>query len=306
MFRSIYDIGISYTDKQEAILNPFFRETPFFNSMPCIEASKGPVNIYEKVKEIKIPEFVNYDAPLPNISASTELGYATIGKVGGRMNIPKDKARLLGKEEIIAKQMPLILNKAGQAFDYSYLYNGVKAYCLENKANCVTRIGTAGSGNTYFSMIGVTWSEGGNCGLYQPALSGEKMFDIYPLGGGNEMNIPDNNGNNITGYVIEVACFIGIQLPDPQRVHALVNIDSSNIPTLQQLLDFQFAFGGYGNNSVIYCHPLVFNKLAASLTKDSKVGDGMIERRDGRLYINGCPVILNPNMLNGTEAYVES
>lgn len=305
MFRSIYDIGIAYKDKQEAILNPFFRETPFFNSMPCIEASKGPVNIYEKVKDIAIPEFVNYDAPLPDISASTELGYATIGKVGGRLNIPLDKAKLIGKEELIAKQLPLILNKAGQAFDYSYLYNAVKRFCLENKSECVTRIKSSGSGSTYYSMIGVTWSDGGNCGLYQPALSGEKMFDIYALNGGNVTNIPDTAGNFISGYIYEVACFIGIQLPDPQRVHALVNIDASNIPTLKQLLDFQYAFGGYGANSAIYCHPLVFNMLVASLTQDDKIGDGLIERRDGRLYINGCPVILNQNMLNGTEDYVD-
>ena len=104
---------------------------------PC-GGGKGAINTFERVKDVTIPEFVKYDSPLP-VSASTELGYATIGKVGGRLNLPLDQCKLLGKE-ILRKKLPLIFNRTGQAFDYSYMYNSLKAFCLENKSECVTRI----------------------------------------------------------------------------------------------------------------------------------------------------------------------
>lgn len=302
MQNTIYDICMSYTDKQQQIIDPFFKETPLFKSMPCIEASKGAINTFEKVKDVAIPEFVNYDSPLPVISASTELGYATIGKIGGSLNLPLDKCRLLGKEKMLASQLPLIFNRTGQAFDYSYMYNSLKAFCLENKSECVTKIHNAGS--AFYSMIGVTWSEGENCGLYQPALSGEKMFNITPIAGGEVTRFNDASGNPISGYVLEITMFLGIQLPRTDRIHALVNIDSTHIPTYNQLLDFVYNFGGYTQNSAIYVHPRCLNLILASFTTDATRADMITRGADGILRIAGCPVIVDQNMLNGTEAIV--
>ena len=304
MKNTIYEICMSYTDKQQHIIDPLFKETPLFNSMPCMEASKGAINTFERVKDVTIPEFVKYDSPLPVISASTELGYATIGKVGGRLNLPLDQCKLLGKEEILRKKLPLIFNRTGQAFDYSYMYNSLKAFCLENKSECVTRIGSSGS--AFYSMIGVTWSEGENCGLYQPKLSGEKMFDVYPMNGGNITYIKDSSGNEYAGYVLEIAMFLGIQIPRTDRIHALVNIDSTNVPTHKQLLDFVYDFGGYTPNSVIYCHPLCLNIIISKFMEETKHADLIKMDNEGRVRINGCLVVPDQNMINGTEAIVNA
>lgn len=302
MKRTIYDISMSYTDKQELIVDPFFKETPLFNSMVCMEASKGAMNIFEKIKDVSIPELVDYDAPLPLVSASTELGYAKIGKVGGRINLPLDKCKLLGRENILAKQLPFILNRTGQAFDYSYMYSSLKAFCLENKTDCVTRIGTTGT--DFYSMVGVSWSEGENCGLYQPALSGEKMFDIYPIGGGQIIDIKDSAGNVFAGYAMEIVMFLGVQLPRTDRIHLLANCNTSNIPTYQQLLDFVDDFGGYRPNSAIYCHPTMRNIIASTYQKESGHADLITVDQTGQMRIAGCPIIVDANMLKGTEAIV--
>lgn len=304
MKNTIYEIAKSYTDKQEHIVDPMFRETPLFNSMPCIEASKGPINAFEKVKDVAIPEIVDYDSPLPVIHATTEMGFATIGKVGGRINLPLDKCKLLGKEAIINQQLPLIFNRAGQAFDYSYTYNCLKAFCVENSNDCLTKIATTGSGEAFYSMIGVTWSEGENCGLYQPALSGQKMFEIYPINGGNITYFRDKAGNDIAGYILEIVTYLGIQLARADRVHTLCNINAENLPSYEQLLDFVYKFGGYTANSAIYCHPLLFNLLAGKFALASGRADLITIGADGIMRIANCPVIVNPNMLPGTEAFI--
>lgn len=299
---TIYQICMSYKDKQADLINPLVQEAPLFQTMVCMEASTGPINTFEKVKDVTIPQIVEYDAPLPVITVHTELGYATIGKVGGRLNLPLDKVRLLGKEAILAKELPPIFNLTGQAYDYSYTYNSLKAYCLENKEQCVTRIAT--TGDKFYSMIGVTWAKGQNCGLYQPALSGERMFNITPIGGGQIIDIRDKNGNVVAGYAMDITMFLGIQIPRPDRIHALVNINDSNLPTYKQLLDFVSSFGGYTDNSYIYCHPLCLNAIVAKFSEEGKHADLIKINDDGDVRIGKCRIIANPNMAKGTEALV--
>jgi hypothetical protein len=300
MERTIYDICMSYTDKQEVFIDPFFKETPLFNTMKCIEASKGATNVFEKIKEVQIPELVDYDAPLPLVSASTELGYAKIGKVGGRINLPLDQCKLLGKEAILAKQLPPILNRTGQAFDFSFMYSSLKAHCVANSTDCVTKIGTAGS--NFYSMVGITWGEGENCGLYQPKLSGKKMFDFYAIGGGNIIDLKDKDGKTFAGYAMELAMYLGIQIPRNDRIHLLANCNSSNVPSYEQLLNFVDDFDGYDPaNSAIYCHPKMRNILSATFQKDTGHADLITVDNTGLMRISGCPVIVDKNMLKGTE-----
>lgn len=303
MENTIYEIANTYVEKQTEIIDPFFKETPLFNSMPVQEVSGLYNNVFEIVKDVAVPEVVNLDAPLPKIYANTELGYASIAKVGGRIEIPKDKADALGgKDKVIAKQMPTILNRAGQAFDASFMYNSLKKTALESGS--YTKCGGEAASSQY-SMIGITWSQGENCGLFQPKLSGAKMFDTYALFGGNLGNISDKAGKDISGWVIEMVLFMGIQLARPNdRLHALVNIDADHIPTADILLDFVDAFDGYTNSSVIYAHPKCINFLKATYMKDLQSYRFITMDNNGNVRINGCLVVPDKNMLKGTEEVV--
>lgn len=304
---TIYEICQSYTDKQDLIIDPFFKETPLFNSMPCVEASKGLVNVFSTVKDYTLPEIVDYDAQLPVISATIETGFATIGKVGGRMNIGLDKARLLGLENIINQQMPAIMMGAGRSFDRTYMYNGLKKFCVNNAADCLTKGGSV-TDNANFSMIGITWGKGENCGIYQPAMSGAKMFDRYAIGGGNIIYVDNERGEKIAGYALEIVTYIGIQLPRKDRVHAFVNIDNSHLPSAEDLLQFVTKFNGFdSDSSVIYCHPLLFVKLVAKFSQEQQRNDvihaGQWNGKNAIFVVN-CPIVMDGNMLPGTEALV--
>ena len=120
------------------------------------------------------------------------------------------------------------------------------------------------------------------------------------------LTLKDSSGNEYAGYVLEIAMFLGIQIPRTDRIHALVNIDSTNVPTHKQLLDFVYDFGGYTPNSVIYCHPLCLNIIISKFMEETKHADLIKMDNEGRVRINGCLVVPDQNMINGTEAIVNA
>ena len=302
MKNTIYDIALSYADKQEHIVDPLQREAPLFQNLPCMETSKMDKNIFEIVKDVAIPTVNDFDAPLPKLYANTELNYASLAKIGGRIELPLDKCRMLGRAELIQKQMPVILNRAGQAFDASFMYNSLRKFCIDHASDCVTNAGGGDSGG--YSIVGITWGEGENYGLFKPALSGQKMFDVYPLSGGNIMNIQDKEGKEISGYVIEMVMFLGIQLARLDRIHSIINIDATHLPTFNDLLDMVYSIGGYGDNSVFFAHPKLIYKLRSQYMADNQHKDGFVMDADGNLRVDKVRFIADPNMLDGTETKI--
>ncbi len=303
MKNTIYEIALSYADKQEKIVDPLQREAPFFQNLPCMETSKMDKNIFEIVKDVAVPTVNDFDAPLPKLYANTELNYASLAKIGGRIELPLDKCRMLGKDELISKQMPIILNRAGQAFDKAFIYNSLRKFCIEHTADgCVTNAGGGDSGG--YSMVGITWGEGENYGLFKPALSGQKMFDVYALDGGNITNIFDNAGKAISGYIIEMVMFLGIQIARTDRIHSIVNIDASHLPTFNDLLDMVYDIGGYGDNSVVFAHPKLIYKLRNAYMGDNLHKDGFTMDADGNLRIDKVRVVQDPNMKDGDETKI--
>lgn len=300
MKNTLYDIAVNYTERQEHIIDPLQREAPLFRNLPCMETSQIDKNVFEVIKDVAVPTVTDYDAPLPNLYANTELNYASLAKIGGRIPLPLDKCRMMGRENLFRKQIGPILDRTGMAFDFAFMYNSLRKYCLENAADCATDIGGTG-----YSMVGVTWQEGENYGLFKPALSGAKIFDLYWLNGGNIGNIPDKSGKNISGYEAELVTFLGIQLPRKDRIHSLVNIDATHLPTYAQLLDFVYAFGGTDpENSVIFAHPKLINKLRAAFMQETQHKDFISYGADRTLYIDQCRLIPDANMLDGTEEQV--
>lgn len=303
MKNTLYEIATTYTDPQREIIDPFVEEAPLFQLLPCVQTTNADKNIFDIVKDVKLPEVVNFDAPVPQIYATTEKGYASLGKVGGRISIPLDKARIVSIEKLLATQLPIIFKRTGMAFDYSFMYNSLKKFCLENASECITKLGATTANSTY-SMIGVTWGEGENCGLYNPALAGEKLWNQYMLSGGNIMNIKDKNGNDISGYVWEIVTFLGIQLARTDRIHALVNIDATHLPTAEQFLDFIYDFGGDYGNSMIFAHPKLINKLRGKYQEEQHHHDIFTVDANGNIRVDKTLIVKDPNMSNGGEPVI--
>lgn len=299
---TIYELAQSYDDKQEIIVDPFQREAPLFQSMPCMLSSKADKNIFDIIKDVAVPTVTEFDAPLPKLYASTESNFASLAKVGGRFEIGRDRARLNGGvENILERQLPPILSRAGASFDYSFLYNSLRKFCIDNYAEYKTATSFSGQG---YSMIGINWADGENIGLVSPYLPGEKVFETTAIGGGNIIDLIDKTGHVYSGYALEIVTFIGIQLARPDKVHALVNIDASHMPTAEDILNFIDNFKGYnGNNCAIYAHPKLINALRAKYdSANDKVGFFHSDGRD--IYIDNVRIIRDDNLLAGTEASV--
>lgn len=309
MKNTFYDLTMNWNDREDYI-NPFLQDAPLFNSMPMMETNAKLANVTNKVKSITTPQVIDFDAPLPEIRTTFEKTYAVIGKVGGKISLGLDKIELLGEglDAYVAAQLEPIMNQTGQDFDKSFMYNIIKAFCLQNEAKCVTRCMTGQTANTgYYSMIGISWRRGENCGLYNPDLSGAKLFKIIPMGGGAVINIKNDAGQEIPGKQTIVQTYMGMQLPRPDRVHALVNIkpgETNGIPTPDQLLEFVSTFStGNPDNDVVYCHPTLINKIRAQYMRDNQHADFI--KQDGKdILIDDVRVVKDPNMLKGEEAAV--
>lgn len=307
MQNTIYELTQNWDDAR-FLVNPFLQDAPFFNSMPMMETNAKLANITDRVKEIKIPQIVNYDAPLPEIRTTFEKTFASVCKVGGIMTIGYDKAKLLegGVAEYIAKQMGPIMNKTGQAYDQSFIYNILKKFCIENGR--FTRVLPGQSAATgYYSMIGISWNLGENCGLYSPAMNANgkgKLFDTIPVAGGQVIQVKNENGEEILGKQLAVQTCLGLQIANEKRVHALVNISTTadnGIPTPDKLLEFVSEFEtGDPDKDVIYCHPSLINAIRAKYMREQYHVD-FIRSEGADVYIDNVRLVKDKNMLKGEE-----
>lgn len=312
MKNTIYDLTQNWQDR-DFLINPFLGDAPFFANIPMKETNAKLANVTTTVKDIEVPQIVEFDAPLPDIRTSFEKSFAVLGKVGGKMSIGLDKIKLLegGLEAYIAAQMEPIMNKTGQDFDRSFLYAVVKKFCLEHVADCVTRVLTGQSAQTgYYSMIGISMKRGENCGLYSPALNANgqgKLFELIPVNNGAVTKIKNDKGEEILGKEVAIQTYLGLQLPRKDRVHVLGNISltaDNGIPTPDKLLEFISTFAtGDAEADMVFCHPTLINAIRAKYMRDNQHAD-FIRYENGSLFIDDVRVIKDKNMLKGTEAAI--
>lgn len=307
---TIYDLTQNWLDR-DFLINPFLQDAPFFASIPMMETNAKLANVTSKVKDIEVPQVVDFDAPLPQIKVSFEKSFAVLGKVGGILPLGLDKMKLLDNvEAYINQQLKVIINKTGQDFDYSYLYAVVKKFCLDNISKCVTRVLTGQTAETgYYSMIGINMRLGENCGLFSPYLNSNgqgKLFELIVPDNGAVTKIKNEKGQEIYGKELGIQTYLGLQLPRPDRVHALVNIKPSaanGVPSPAQLLDFIAEFAQGDDGDMVFCHPSLINAIRATYMKDNAHAD-FIRWDNGAIYIDTVRVVPDKNMLKGTEAAV--
>ena len=100
MKNNMYEVAVALAPKQSQLIDYLVEDAVIVKEIPFQAATHGIKNVFERVKDVTGPTLVDLDAPLPLVTALTELGETPLFKIGGKLEIGKDKAEAMrGKEE---------------------------------------------------------------------------------------------------------------------------------------------------------------------------------------------------------------
>ena len=171
---------------------------------------------------------------------------------------------------------------------------------LKNKL--ITKCGA--TANAYTILI-VRFDQENNIGIYDPTQFNQgRLLDPEPLNGGALYHLRSQPG--VSGYGVEYRGRFGWQLLNPTRaVHAIVNVDSANLPTLSQIEDAIASVRGTAANTYIFGHHKIVQKTFSAIKQADIMyvnGDNSIQTIIGA--INGIKIIGSYNLPDGTETAV--
>lgn len=301
MTASLYEIALGPDKSQRAVVDAITCEAPILRDLPMEPSSHGLWNIYESMKDVTGGDLVDLDAPLPKVSAESELKQTDLSIIGGEMEVGEDTARKLGGPvSYFAKKATPVLRKTGMSAERSLLYDNFRAFAIRN-GNVQS---AGGTGTKNYSILCVHYVPGEITGVYDPAGFGNgKTFDLTPIAGGELYK----NAEGRLVYGMRLKTYFGVQLANPDYVSAIVNCDidsdstsARTFPTMRQM-DKLLIDARAGQNTFILCHPAVKAYLGTTCKLEHMTlvsGNGFSTQIDAW---NGVPIITSFNFDNGTE-----
>ena len=316
MKNTIVDLNVHLAQKQQLPVAALIEKNPIIASIPMKPASHGIYNVYSKTLDIQTAQEVDYDAELPTVGISFDLGQTRLGKIGGKLPIPMDAAMNMGGwQKYVDDRMPSIIGKSGNENEAKIYYSGFLKYALANK-----RVISAGgkTSDKQFSMVAVHYDRASTVGLYNPNTyqnGSGKLFTQLMLNGGNVHEL-EVEGKKCLGKMLAVFMEFGLQLADPDAVNAIVNIepapDTNNadkiagLPTAMQINDMLAAVRADTAATVIYAHPVLVNYLAIKYNLDKRsVTDATTGVSYNLTEWNGVPLIGSYNISWGKESVID-
>ncbi|HBJ96515.1 MAG TPA: hypothetical protein DDZ11_08885 [Lentisphaeria bacterium] len=304
MTASLYEIALGPDKSQRAVVDAITCEAPILRDLPMEPSSHGLWNIYESMKDVTGGDLVDLDAPLPKVSAESELRQTDLSIIGGEMEVGEDTARKRGGPvSYFAKKATPVLRKTGMSAERSLLYDNFRAFAIRN-GNVQS---AGGTGTKNYSILCVHYVPGEITGVYDPAGFGNgKTFDLTPIVGGELYK----NAEGRLVYGMRLKTYFGVQLANPDYVSAIVNCDidsdsssARTFPTMRQM-DKLLIDARAGQNTFIFCHPAVKAYLGTTCKLEHMTlvsGNGFSTQIDAW---NGVPIITSFNFDNGTETAV--
>lgn len=304
MTASLYEIALGPDKSQRAVVDAITCEAPILRDLPMEPSSHGLWNIYESMKDVTGGDLVDLDAPLPKVSAESELKQTDLSIIGGEMEVGEDTARKLGGPvSYFAKKATPVLRKTGMSAERSLLYDNFRTFAIRN-GNVQS---AGGTGTKNYSILCVHYVPGEITGVYDPAGFGNgKTFDLTPIAGGELYK----NAEGRLVYGMRLKTYFGVQLANPDYVSAIVNCDidsdstsARTFPTMRQM-DKLLIDARAGQNTFIFCHPAVKAYLGTTCKLEHMTlvsGNGFSTQIDAW---NGVPIITSFNFDNGTETAV--
>jgi len=288
-----------YAKKQPHQVDYLTENAPLLAMFPFEKASHGLWNAYEEIKDVKGASFVEMDAPLPTVSAESELKQFSLQVMGGQIEVGEDKAKMFGgAAKYFATKMPAVLRKSGQSAESAILHDTIRAYAIAT-GNVIEPADAAGDAN--YTILCVRFVSGETTGLYSPdGFKNGATLDAMALNSGALYK----NEDGINVYGMRLKGYFGFQIANPKTVSAIVNVKKTKQPTADQLDELIEMARGTSGSTYIMCHPAVKSMLyklknakMTTVPNDKNINN-MIE------MWNDIPILTSYNFANGTEVDV--
>ena len=301
------EVAIRKADKQAQMVDDFTEDAPFLAAMPVQESSAELSNVAERILNITGADTVDLDAALPTINAETELVQTDLQKVGGLIEVGKDKAKALGgPQAYFAGKMPWIMRETGMAIEKSFLYNSFRAYAFQEGKLVGSGDDTGVVGEGLYTILCITFVPGEMYGLVgKGAFNEGKAFFMDPLVNGGSYKLADGS----IGYGMEVGTYMGANLNNPRYISGIVNAvaDPTNgaFPTEDQLSSIRLDARATNTSSFYVMHPRMRQKLGTKYKLDHFNTVSADTGINTQIFSwDNVPIIETYNLEDGTEAEV--
>ena len=299
--QTLHEIALDKAKKRPELVDFLTEEAPILKMLKWIPATHGLWNVEEILDSIQGASFTDLGAPLPSMKAETQLRQTYVNLLGGEVEVSKDKAAQFGGAvNYFARRENAFYKQAGMDTELAIWRDYWRKAALKNKL--ITKCGA--TANAYTILI-VRFDQENNIGIYDPTQFNQgRLLNPEPLNGGALYHLRSQPG--VSGYGVEYRGRFGWQLLNPARaVHAIVNVDSANLPTLSQIEDAIASVRGTATNTYIFGHHKIVQKTFSAIKQADIMyvnGDNSIQTIIGA--INGIKIIGSYNLPDGTETAV--
>lgn len=203
--------------------------------MKFVPSTHGLWNLAEKLTDIEGPGFVEADAPLPYMSAGTDLVRTDLCVMGGKIEVPTlQAAKFGGPSAFFARRQDHVLRKSGMTTERQIVLNNWLKGAREEK----NLRDAGGTGEGHF-ILAVRFDDLANIGLFDPdQFDSGRFFRIDLSYGGQEHELHSPRYQGVLGYAIVYRAIFGWQMLDAKRtVSAIVNVTKGKAPTADQIDD---------------------------------------------------------------------
>lgn len=299
--QTLREIAIDKAKKRPELVDFLLEESPILDTVKWIPASHGLWNVEEQLTAVTGAQFVDLDAPLPTMDASTKLKQTFVSVMGGTMTVGEDKAAQFGGyAAYFARREPKLLKKAGMDTEKAIFADQWRKAAIKEKL--YTKCG--GTGSNLTTIMIVRQEADNNCGIYDPTgFSSGRLLDIKPVNNGALYAI---NAAGTLGYGVRYKGRFGWQILEPKRaVYALVNVDADHLPTVAQVEDAIAAVRGTPGNTMIFGNEIILGKMVSSWKMEKiqyTIENGGLNTRFGDL--NGVKIKGSYNVSDFNESAV--
>lgn len=250
---TLHEICVERANKQPGMVDSLTEDAPVLEKCKWTPATHGMWNVAEKVTDIKGAAFAEPDAPLPMMSASTDLLTTDLFTMGGTMEVPTMRAKKFGgPEKYFSQRQDLILKHAGMTVEIALVMNN-----WLKGARAVKNARDAGGKEKGWFLLAVRFDDLANVGLYDPDQfeTGRFLRIDLPYGGQEHyLHQPGNEG--ILGYSVTYRGNFGWQMLEPKKtVSAIFNIDEDNHPSADMIDDMLADVRAQPGSTIIVCSP---------------------------------------------------
>ena len=303
------DLARKIVPYQKIWLNDLMKKSGLLQSALYEPSNLGDRDVQEVFTSVASGNFRNLAGGVTVQDVDTKLVETQLLLLSLAMRINEDYVKRIGGfERAIASRLPALLEGMGQTAAKQLFYGGTTDeadsdgfYGLRklaiNYGNIINKAGTGGTG-----IYAVKWERGRSSLVYNSMVVGSandagSLFSLTQIADGNV--ISEYNSSTGKEYYFRKALIdtqLALRIATDYCVGAIVNVDSSHKPTLDNLVQLIDMVKGSPTDTVIYVSRLGRRYIRALKEADLMLDPSMNDYSSYVGSIEGVKVMLDENI----------